>query len=81
MLRSEEQRFILGLDFQSIFWFGAVLHIFSLLIIWTNIEVAVNCVNLIIASGISLLVSGYVYKILNSGISLEHRIRKCFGVQ
>ena len=63
------------------FWFGAVLHIFSLIIVWTNVKVADNIFSLIIASGISLLVSGYVYKILNSGISLEQRIRKCFGVQ
>jgi hypothetical protein len=63
------------------FWFGIALHLFSLIVIWTNVELVDRGLNLIIASGISLLVSGYVYKKLNSGVSLEQRIRKCFGVQ
>ena len=62
------------------FWFGALLHSVFLIVVWSNVNFE-GILNVAIASGISLLVSGYIYKELNSEISLEQKVRKCFGVQ
>jgi hypothetical protein len=63
------------------FWFGVGLHLITLLLIWTNIELEGRHVSFIIAAMVSLAVSGIVYKKLNSEIGIENQIRKCFGVQ
>jgi hypothetical protein len=63
------------------FWFGVGLHLITLLLIWTNVEFEGRIASFIIASLISLIISGVVYKTLNSEIGIEKQIRKCFGVQ
>jgi hypothetical protein len=63
------------------FWFGLGLHLITLLLICTNIELEGRHVSFIIAAMASLVVSGIVYEKLNSEIGIEKQIRKCFGVQ
>ena len=62
------------------FWFGVGLHLITLLLIWTNVDIEGRIASLMIASLISLAISGVVYKKLNSEIGIEEQIRKCAGV-
>jgi membrane protein implicated in regulation of membrane protease activity len=63
------------------FWFGVGLHFITLLLIWTNVEFEGRLASFLIASLVSLTISGVVYKKLNSTIGIEDEIRKCADVQ
>jgi hypothetical protein len=63
------------------FWFGVGLHLITLFLIWTNVELEERLVSFTIAAVVSLAISGVVYKALNSEIGIEKQVRKCFGVQ
>ena len=62
------------------FLFGAGLHFISLALIWWNVEQADRYLNFFISALISLVVSGYVYKKLNSESSAEEQTKKCLGI-
>lgn len=61
------------------FFFGAALHLFTILIAFLNLELPLT--SFLIASFISLVISGYTYKKLNSGSSFEKSIRKFAGIE
>jgi hypothetical protein len=65
----------------SSFWFGVGLHLITLLLIWTNIDLEGRIWSFGIASIVSLAISGTVYQKLNSEIGIEKQIRKSLGVQ
>lgn len=61
------------------FLFGASLHLPTLLLAFLNLEISIG--SFLSASIISLIISGYLFKKLNSGFSFEKSIRKCAGVE
>jgi hypothetical protein len=63
------------------FWVGVTLHLPVLLILWVNSDPNHNLIGFLIASALSLIVSGYVYNKLNSGFSFEKMMRRIFGTQ
>lgn len=54
------------------FWFGVSLHLITLLITWTNIELEGRVATFAVAAIISLVISGIIYQKLNS----ESRVEK-----
>lgn len=63
------------------FWIGVLLHLPVLLILWINSDPDHNLIGFLIASALSLVISGYVYNKLNSGFSFEKMMRKIFGTE
>ena len=55
------------------FYFGAGLHIITLILIWANVDLTERHLSYWIAGMISLLISGFIYKKLNSRFSMETR--------
>ncbi len=57
------------------FLFGVFLHLLSLVLICQSVELADRQLNFLIASVISIVISGYVYKRLNSIASPDEFVK------
>jgi hypothetical protein len=62
------------------FLFGAGLHFISLALVWWNVELADRYLNFFVSTVISLVISGYVYKWLNSEPPFEEQTKKRLGI-
>ena len=63
------------------FWFGALLHLLLLLLVWTGVNLDERILSLLIASFVSAIISGFVYQFLNSKREIENQIRNLAGIE